>query len=83
MKEPQRECPLSSRCELVNDQLIEARVEYVRDLERLQESLEFWKRRATFAIRALEQIGEMVDYQMEGIPLHAGLPEVVREKLGK
>jgi hypothetical protein len=83
VKPPEHECPLSSRCELVNDQLIEARVEYVRSLEELQERHDYWRDKAIKGQRALEQIGKMVDYREDGLPIHAGVPEAVREALGK
>jgi hypothetical protein len=83
MKPPEHECPLSSRCELVNDQLIEARVEYVRSLEELQERHDYWRDKAIKGQRALEQIGEMVSYEANGLPIHAGVPEAVREALDR
>lgn len=83
MNPPEHECPLSSRCELVNDQLIEARVEYVRSLEELQVAHDYWRDKAIKGQRALEQIGKMVDYREDGLPIHAGVPEAVREALGK
>lgn len=83
MKPPQHECPLSSRCELINDQLIETRVEYVRELSELLEDRDYWKDQATKALNALDQIGEMVGYQEDGLPMHAGVPDAVRAKLDK
>jgi hypothetical protein len=83
MKPPEHECPLSSRCDLVNDQLIEARVEYVRSLEELQERHDYWRDKAIKGQRALEQIGKMVSYEANGLPIHAGVPEAVREALDR
>jgi hypothetical protein len=83
MKPPEHECPLSSRCELVNSQLIDSRVEYVRSLEELQERHDYWRDKAIKAQRALEQIGEMVSYEADGLPIHAGVPEAVREALDR
>lgn len=81
MKPPEHECPLSSRCEMVNQELIDSRVEYVRSLEELQAAHDYWHDKAVKAQRALTQIGQMVGYEEDELPLHAGVPEAVREAL--
>jgi hypothetical protein len=55
----------------------------VRSLEELQERHDYWRDKAIKGQRALEQIGKMVDYREDGLPIHAGVPEAVREALGK
>jgi hypothetical protein len=68
---------------MVNSQLIDSRVEYVRSLEELQERHDYWRDKAIKAQRALEQIGKMVSYEANGLPIHAGVPEAVREALDR
>lgn len=78
----QHECPLRDRCDAIFDQSVEARVEYVRELEDVTRARDYWCDQATKALRALAEIAEMVDYDADdGLPLHAGVPEAVRQAL--
>jgi hypothetical protein len=83
MKEPQHECPLRERCDLVFSESVKARVGYIASLEEVTASRDYWQDQATKSQRALKMISEMVDGAEEGLPLHYTVPIAVRLALGQ
>ena len=78
----QPECPMKDRCDAVFDQAVESRVAYVRELEDVARERDYWREEALRALRALMEIAEMLDYDADdGLPLHAGVPDAVRQAL--
>jgi hypothetical protein len=83
MKELQPECPLKDRCDAIFSEAIDSRVSYTRDLEDITRSRDYWQDQAFKALRALGEIAAMIDdYEDDGLPMHASVPEAVRKALG-
>jgi hypothetical protein len=83
MKETQHECPLRERCDLVFDECVKARVEYTTSLEEVTASRDYWQDQALKALRALMDIGVMVDVEEDEMPMHVSVPAAVRMALGE
>jgi hypothetical protein len=83
MKEPEQECRLRDRCDLVFSESVKARVAYVASLEEVSASRDYWQDQALKALRALGEIGVMVDLDDTQMPMHVSVPEAVRLALGQ
>ena len=77
----QPECPMKDRCDAVFDQAVESRVAYVRELEDVARERDYWRDQAIKALRALQEIAVMVDYEDDELPVHVGVPEAVRRAM--
>lgn len=50
-------------------------------LEDVARERDYWRSVAIDALRALQEIAVMVDYEDDGLPVHVGVPEAVRRAM--